>query len=258
VENVTDAGNNGGPAGTGGTAGVAPTAGTAGTGGAAGAGGGVFSQGSATPLQNTLLAFNGGGNCGGVIADGGHNLSFGDGSCAAGFSTGDPNLGPLGDNGGPSQTISLQPGSAAIDKIPASGAGCPATDQRGVPRPAGAGCDIGAYEVAAPKATTQGVSAKKKSSVVLGASVTPNAGYATVQFVWGKTAGYGNATKVQHVSGVTATPLAAKLTGLKLGRRYHYNVIVTAMDGTAKGRDRTFVIRCLRRAKHSKRCLKIG
>ncbi len=53
-------------------------------------------------------------------------------------------LGPLADNGGPTLTMALLPGSPAINAGTASGA--PATDQRGVPRPQGAGVDIGAFE----------------------------------------------------------------------------------------------------------------
>jgi hypothetical protein len=53
-------------------------------------------------------------------------------------------LGPLADNGGPTQTHALLPGSPAIDA--GDNTACPATDQRGVTRPLGAACDIGAYE----------------------------------------------------------------------------------------------------------------
>jgi len=56
-------------------------------------------------------------------------------------------LGPLQDNGGPTMTVLPLPGSPAIDG--ADGANCPATDQRGVQRPQGVGCDIGAVEVTA-------------------------------------------------------------------------------------------------------------
>ena len=58
----------------------------------------------------------------------------------------DPLLGPLADNGGPTLTIALLPGSPAIDAgrvVPGVTA-----DQRGVPRPQGAAPDIGAFEVA--------------------------------------------------------------------------------------------------------------
>jgi hypothetical protein len=56
----------------------------------------------------------------------------------------DPKIGPLANNGGPTRTHALLDGSPAIDA--ASDADCPATDQRGVARPRGAGCDIGSYE----------------------------------------------------------------------------------------------------------------
>lgn len=56
----------------------------------------------------------------------------------------DPLLDPLADNGGPNQTMALQAGSPAIDT--GNNAACPAADQRGIARPQGSGCDIGAYE----------------------------------------------------------------------------------------------------------------
>jgi len=56
----------------------------------------------------------------------------------------DPLLGPLALNGGPTRTHALGTGSPALDA--ASAADCPATDQRGVARPQGPGCDIGSYE----------------------------------------------------------------------------------------------------------------
>jgi predicted outer membrane repeat protein len=57
----------------------------------------------------------------------------------------DPLLGPLADNGGPQQTMALGAGSPAINA--GNLTACPATDQRGIGRPQGSGCDIGAYEV---------------------------------------------------------------------------------------------------------------
>jgi CSLREA domain-containing protein len=66
-----------------------------------------------------------------------------DGSCSAAYS-GDPSLGALADNGGSTQTHALLMGSTAIDA--GNLAACPATDQRGVTRPKGSGCDIGAFE----------------------------------------------------------------------------------------------------------------
>ena len=63
----------------------------------------------------------------------------------------DPMLGPLQDNGGPSFTHALLPGSPAIDHIPPAFCGS-STDQRGIDRPQGPACDIGAFEVEASPA----------------------------------------------------------------------------------------------------------
>ena len=56
----------------------------------------------------------------------------------------DPLLDTLADNGGFTQTMSLGAGSPAIDA--GDNASCATTDQRGVARPQGPHCDIGAYE----------------------------------------------------------------------------------------------------------------
>ena len=79
----------------------------------------------------------------------GHNLTGGDGG---GYFTqpGDlintnPRLASLGNYGGTTQTLYLNPGSPAIDA--GDDAAAPDTDQRGVLRPVGAHVDIGAVEV---------------------------------------------------------------------------------------------------------------
>jgi predicted outer membrane repeat protein len=64
--------------------------------------------------------------------------------------TADPKLGTLGDNGGPTETIPICAGSSALDAaVYPDGVVQPATDQRGLVRPQGQACDIGAYEVEA-------------------------------------------------------------------------------------------------------------
>jgi beta-glucanase (GH16 family) len=89
-------------------------------------------------------AIEGGGTA--TITSGGGNV-ISDGSCNPGAtdqSATDALLEPLADNGGPTLTHALGAGSPGID---AAGSGaCPATDQRGVTRPQGAGCDAGAFE----------------------------------------------------------------------------------------------------------------
>lgn len=55
-------------------------------------------------------------------------------------------LGPLANNGGPTPTHALVAGSPAIDAVPGAHSECSGTDQRGVARPQGVGCDSGAFE----------------------------------------------------------------------------------------------------------------
>ena len=90
-------------------------------------------------------------DCADLENAGGYNV-FGVGdSCLAGptdragtaASPLDPRLGPLADNGGPTPTHALLPGSPAIDT---PSIGCPAADQRGRARPVGQGCDAGSFE----------------------------------------------------------------------------------------------------------------
>ncbi|HUP42200.1 MAG TPA: choice-of-anchor Q domain-containing protein, partial [Thermoanaerobaculia bacterium] len=67
-------------------------------------------------------------------------------ACGTATLSDDPQLSPLADNGGPTETMAIGTASPAFD---AAGA-CPppATDQRGVARPQGAACDLGAFELA--------------------------------------------------------------------------------------------------------------
>jgi len=110
-------------------------------------GGGIQNDGIGLTLTNTIVA-NNGVNCSGTgtISDGGTNLQFPATTCGVTIASADPLLSPLANNGGPTQTQALSAGSPAID---AGTTGCPpapATDQRGVARPQGLACDIGAFE----------------------------------------------------------------------------------------------------------------
>ena len=108
-------------------------------------GGGIFKDASAeVKLQNTIIAINEGGDCYGRLAKNFGNL-IADGSCFATL-TGDPMLGVLvePEDGSPAY-YPLKEGSPAIDA--ADDEHCPDTDIIGTPRPQGAACDIGAYEL---------------------------------------------------------------------------------------------------------------
>lgn len=153
------------------------TAGTAGKGGSGTSGNGadgslsgtrggnLFLTSSDAEMRGSLLADGSGGagnqecalNSGSTLVSKGHNLIGRSGQCIAAPAAGDllgaaANLGSLAGNGGPTQTLALLAGSAAID---AGEAPCVnadgqvlSTDQRGLPR--GSPCDIGAFEVQPP------------------------------------------------------------------------------------------------------------
>jgi CSLREA domain-containing protein/uncharacterized repeat protein (TIGR01451 family) len=131
--------------------------------GMGGTGGGlsIYSPGGliepSSSLTNTILYGNKVGeaesNCGPLTITSKNDLS-GDASCmftdTASKKSTNPLLGALVNNGGETDTMALATGSPAIDAGTAEG--CPATDQRGVARPAGSACDIGAYEYQPPTA----------------------------------------------------------------------------------------------------------
>ncbi|MBI2913013.1 MAG: hypothetical protein HYY03_03745 [Chloroflexi bacterium] len=127
-------------------------------------GGGIYSGSGTLTLTNTVVSGNAGGDCSGPIASSGHNLDS-DGSCSfsgpGDISNADPLLGPLAENGGPTMTHALLPGSPAIDG--GDEAACAASDQRGAFRPqdgdgdGDAACDIGAYEAPPPGAMEIGL-----------------------------------------------------------------------------------------------------
>jgi hypothetical protein len=121
-----------------------------------GRGGALY--GVATRLYDTIIAGNrareGPDLNVGVITSLGHNLignsSGGSGFVASDLLNVDPQLGPLQNNGGFTQTMDLLSGSPAINA--GDNANAPAFDQRGAsfPRIVGGTIDIGAFESATP------------------------------------------------------------------------------------------------------------
>lgn len=108
----------------------------------------VHSDGALTISNTILLVSTSANGCSGAITDGGGNLTW---PLEMNLCVGerhDPKLAPLQANGGATQTMALAPDSAAINR--GVEANCPATDQRGVLRPQGNQCDIGAFELEMP------------------------------------------------------------------------------------------------------------
>ena len=164
-----------------------------------GTAGGILNAGTQVRPSNTIIAGNSADtnpNCFGTITDDGHNLEFNP-TNTCGFTAGapefdvlaDPVLGALAANGGPTQTMALGAGSAAIDTgDPIACAASPVSgkDQRGLARRSDR-CSIGAFEA--------------DPLVVLGPASGTTAGGGTVRI-----AGFFVATGVQVTfGGVAAT-----------------------------------------------------
>jgi len=121
------------------------------------AGGGVEEAGGGhnTSLKSTVIANNHGFDCSATVVDRGYNLDS-DGTCGLSGSSQShvqPLLGPLASNGGPTDTLLPEPGSPLLNKIPVADCTSQSTpparvalDQRGVARPQGFACDVGAVE----------------------------------------------------------------------------------------------------------------
>ena len=83
----------------------------------------------------------------------------------------DPNLGALAKNGGFTRTMALGADSPAIDTGGVINACIPGKDQRGVGRPQGGKCDMGAYEVRVMSFTSVGA---YDGQIVAGGAVNSN------------------------------------------------------------------------------------
>ena len=129
----------------------------AGNSSAAGVGGGVYmNNGAAFNVDRSIIASNTAGtgpDCGVAAGKTLTSLNYNVFSSLAGCNvsgttannvvTASPQLGALGNYGGPTQTVSLLAGSPAVDIAPTCATG---SDQRGVTRPIGGSCDAGAFE----------------------------------------------------------------------------------------------------------------
>jgi hypothetical protein len=166
----------------------------------------------------------------------------------------------LQNNGGSTDTLALEPASPAVDAIPTSWSFCDGADQRGIARPQGAGCDIGAVELAkevtppppppppSPAPPTLGTSAPPSvittTSAAFTATVNPEGLATTVHFEYGPvlpgaTPGpitYGSVTPNQTVGPDFANhTVTATVTGLLPNVTYNVRVVATNSAGSATG-----------------------
>ncbi|NLD74013.1 MAG: hypothetical protein GX649_15025, partial [Chloroflexi bacterium] len=200
-------------------------------------------------LANSIVAYSTGGtDCYAPTATtNGRNLVE-DGSC--GNLSGDPLLATLQWNGGDTQTLALMPGSPAVDAGATSG--CPATDQRGMSRPQGTGCDLGAFEAGPPFGLPSGAQTDAATSVgPTGATLNGLVFHlywpTDVTFSYGLAEAYG-ATVPAAQSPIPTDPtdwenyeqVSVPISGLEPNRTYHFRVEGENAFGAAYGEDLTF------------------
>jgi hypothetical protein len=163
--------------------------------------------------------------CTGTIGDEGANLDV-NGSCPG--VSGNPMLINSSYPGVRGIVYRLGPGSAALD---AGGTSCPATDQRGMPRPAGGACDIGPYENQPPTAPSNlhvgtGANPSNTGNLELGWTAATDADLDAITYrLYGQ-----DADDVGESLLATVTATSTTLTSLPEGT---YGFRVEADDGLA-------------------------
>lgn len=214
---------------------------------ATGFGGGIWltSSNSLITANNTIVANNVPNDCSTAFSTASTtstpNLDS-DGSCfgaANGNLQANPKLGALSNNGGETDTMPLLDGSPAINA--GNNSTCQSDDQRGVSRPQGPTCDLGAYEATPPFVQTTAASAVTSTSATLNGTVNPDNLATTYHFEYGLTTAYGSSTATQSAgSDYAVHPESAAISGLAPGTTYHYRIVATNAIGTSDGADMTF------------------
>ncbi|MGB7052642.1 MAG: choice-of-anchor Q domain-containing protein, partial [Acidimicrobiales bacterium] len=201
-------------------------------------GGGLIDGGGSATAAATIIADSTSGDCSGSITDDGYNLADDEtcGFTAANNSQSgvDPELGPLQNNGGPTETQAPGPDSPALDQIPMftleGGVQlCPQNDQRGVVRPQAMSCDIGAVEPVLPLAITSSGNATATTGAPFSFTVT------TTGTPWPKLSKHGALPKGLTFGGefrsalIYGTPAARSS-----GEVYHLTMSATFGQGSSK------------------------
>jgi hypothetical protein len=186
-----------------------------------------------------------------AAADKGYNL---DSDRTCGFSPANhsqsgvnPNLGPLQNNGGPTDTQAPVLTSPAVDQIPNpttvnGNTLCPGTDQRGVSRPQGTKCDIGAVEVtqiAPTQLTTSLTGGSQSGSSITVPTGTPVTDSATLSGTNSSMAG-GTLTYTVYSDNTCKTSVANGGTVTVSGGSVpNSNAVTLTNSGTYTGKRRT-------------------
>jgi hypothetical protein len=214
----------------------------------AGIGGGVYSATGSITMANTIAAGNtnvsGASDIGGPEnVSGEFNLigTGGSGGLVSGVNGNivgavSPGLVSLGNNGGPTETIALLPGSPAIaagdPALSVDGNGMPlTTDQRGLPRVYGGTVDIGAYELQPPTEVNSIAVAPGNPSVAPGETESFTA---TATFSDGSTA---SVTQFVTWASLTTSVATINASGLATTLTQGTSAITASLDGVTSPAD---------------------
>jgi N-acetylneuraminic acid mutarotase len=190
----------------------------------------IYYYQSTLNLTNSIISSN-------TLASGGGILNSG--SNLVGVNA---QLSPLGNYGGPTQTMPPLPGSPAVDAGSDAVTSFLATDQRGSNRLSGVHVDIGAVELAvsAPSVTTSAATAVTSNGAMLNGSVNPGSLAATWRFLYGLTTSYGSSTVLSNLAAGSSTVVVSNgISGLLPGTTYHYTLVASNSVGTNASTDLT-------------------
>ncbi|HZV72367.1 MAG TPA: right-handed parallel beta-helix repeat-containing protein [Conexibacter sp.] len=237
---------------------------------AGGQGGNFRVHNSTVTMRDTILAAGNaasGNNCylsaGSFVVSLGHNAQDTDvnpdSDCQNGLN--DPTdrarlvlqLSALQNNGGPTDTMLPAAGSPLVDT--GDTANCSATDQRGVPRPQGSACDVGAVERTTPTTGAAFADGITPTSATLHATANTIGLGGSARFAYGPTTGYGAFTAALGLPVTTgAQGEAAQLTGLQPSTTYHFQLLVTTPDGSVAAADQAFTTASVSRPPPAAKC----
>jgi hypothetical protein len=143
------------------------------------------------------------------------------------------------DYGGPTDTIGMHVGTDADDLDPAD-ANCQATDQRGVPRPQGAGCAPGAYERSTPTAAIGPATSITSGSATVPGTVDTRGIEGTATLEYGYSSYYGEQQSKAVAPKAQLQDVSFHLTDLQPKTTYHARLTLVTGDGTVQSSDETF------------------
>jgi hypothetical protein len=194
-------------------------------------GDGVWAAIDTVTAQDTLFASNGAAGCAGQqpVADvGGHDLDYPDQTCPHDI-TGNPRLPAPPAFGTPMHVLVPGLHGAALDQVPTADAGCDGVgvDERGVPRPQGPRCDIGAVERIKTELGAAASKVTATSATLNGTFSTEPAGRVLFQYGTAANALTHTTPPVEFGPAVLRRVVSVALHGLAPRTTYYFELVLS-------------------------------